>query len=191
MPRFRLSLSALVLSLAVHPAHAAEIVLERSAVEKLVAQALFKDQGRLDLARGVCAVYLDQPSVSVGDGRVRIRSHLRANVGFPVNGDCAGVVLASWTRVSGRPVAAGGSVRLEDIRIDEVDDPDTRAVLLQSGLASAFPRAVELDVRGAVQTLLNSASRRIDTTVDAFSFQDVSIAGDRLRMQFDFKLTGR
>ncbi len=172
-------------------ASAAEIVLERSAVEKLVTQALFKDQGRLTLARGACAVYLDQPSVALSEGRIRIRSHLRANVGFPVNGDCAGVVLASWTRMSGRPVPAGGSVRLEDLRIDDVDNPDTRSLLANSGLGKAFPQAVDIDVRGAVQNMFAQTGLPIDATVDAFSFQEVAVSGERLRMVFDFKLTGR
>jgi hypothetical protein len=173
-------------------ANAAEITLERSAVDKLVAQALFKDHGRLTLARGACGTYLDQPSVSLAGGRVQIRSHLKASVGFPVNGDCAGISLSSWTKVSGRPTSAGGSVRLEDIRIDEVDDPDTRAVLVNSGLASAFPRAFELDVRSAVQNMLSKGGDNpVQATVDAFSFEDVSVVGDTLHLQFDFKLTGR
>lgn len=180
----------LAVSCAQVPAQAAEIVLERSAVDKLVTQALFKDHGRLTLAGGACGSFLDRPSVSLGQGRIQIRTHLKAQVGVPVGDDCAGLSLSSWARVSGRPSSAAGSLRLEDIRIDEVDDPDTRAVLVNSGLASAFPRAVELDVRGAVQNMLARGDNPIQTTVDAFSFQDVSVVGDSLRMQFDFKLTG-
>jgi hypothetical protein len=172
-------------------AEAAEIVLERTGVEKLVVQAMFKDRGRLVLASGPCSSYLDQPSVALANGRIQIRSHLLARVGVVVNGDCAGLALKSWTKVSGRPVASGGTVRLEDIRIDEVDDPDTRAVLLNTGLVRAMPKAVTLDVQSAVQAMLTQSIDQIQATIETFVFQDVAVVGDRLSMKFDFKLVGR
>jgi hypothetical protein len=171
--------------------NAAEIVLEPTGVEMLVIQALFKDRGRLILARGPCTSYLDQPSVSLANGRVQIRSHLSALVGFVVNGDCAGVSLASWTTVSGRPAPAGGMVRLEDIRIDAVDDPDMRSILQNSGLAAALPRAVQLDVQSAVQSMLLQSVNQIQVAMEAFDFQEVSVIGAKLSMKFEFKLVGR
>ena len=62
---------AVALSFIVVDANSAEIVLERTGVEKLVVQALFKDQGRLVLARGPCTSYLEQPSVTLANGRIR------------------------------------------------------------------------------------------------------------------------
>ena len=171
--------------------HAAEIVLESTGVEKLVVQALFKERGRLVLARGPCSSYLDQPSVSLANGRVQIRSHLSALVGFVVNGDCAGISVTSWTTVSGRPAAAGGSVRLEDIRIDAVDNPDLRSILQNSGLAAAMPRAVQLNVQSAVQTMLLQSVNQIQATIEDFEFQEVAVNGTKLSMKFEFKLIGR
>jgi hypothetical protein len=37
------------------PAHGAEIVLEQSAVQKLVVESLFKDNGRYYIQRGACS----------------------------------------------------------------------------------------------------------------------------------------
>lgn len=60
--------------------HAAEIVLEHSAVDKLLTQTLFTNAGRHDLQRGVCHAYLENPSVELKDGRIRIRSHLTSRL---------------------------------------------------------------------------------------------------------------
>ena len=60
-------------------AQAAEIVLERSAVEKLVVQAMFSNAGRHELQRGACYAYLESPSVEL---KVIVR---RA----PVDGTCS------------------------------------------------------------------------------------------------------
>jgi hypothetical protein len=172
-------------------ANAAEIVLERTGVEKLVVQALFKDQGRLTLTTGPCASYLDDPSVTLVNGRIQIRSHLSARVGFVVNRDCAGFSLSSWTKMSGKPTAAGGVMRLDDIRIDDVDDPNTRTLLVNSGLSAALPRAVELNIQSAVQSMLMQSVNQIQTTVESFDFSEVSVLNDRLSMKFEFKLVGR
>jgi len=184
-------LMAVSLSALTFRVSAAEIVLEDTGVEKLVVQALFNDRGRLVLARGPCTSYLDQPSVALANGRIQIRSHLSALMGFVVNGDCAGVSLASWTTVSGRPVAAGGAVRMEDIRIDSVDEPDLRSILQNSGLAASLPRAVQLNVRSAVQTMLLQSVNQIQATMEEFEFQEVSVTGAKLSMRFEFKLVGR
>jgi len=184
-------LMAVSLSALTFRVSAAEIVLEATGVEKLVVQALFNDRGRLVLARGPCTSYLDQPSVALANGRIQIRSHLSALMGFVVNGDCAGVSLASWTTVSGRPVAAGGAVRMEDIRIDSVDEPDLRSILQNSGLAASLPRAVQLNVRSAVQTMLLQSVNQIQATMEEFEFQEVSVTGAKLSMRFEFKLVGR
>jgi len=173
-----------------HGARAAEIVLERSAVDKLVMQTLFNNGGRHDLVRGPCHAYLARPSVTLRDGRVRIRSHLTARVGV-VNGNaCVGIALATWTEVSGKPVPRGGTVVLGDIRVDKVDDPNLR-LLLESGLVPALPGVLELDVLKAVRGMLQDNAGQFETTVDPFTITAISAADDRLSVTFDFLLVAR
>ena len=128
-----------VLVTATASARAAEIVLEHSAVDKMLAQAMFKNAGRFDLKRGACYAYLENPTVELKDGRIWIRSHLSSRLGVESAGSCIGVGLASWTVVSGRPASRGGVVTLEDLHIDNVDDATTQMVL-ESGLLPALPR---------------------------------------------------
>lgn len=171
-------------------ASAAEIVLELSAVDKLVAQGLFSNAGRYDLAKGPCFAYLDRPSVTVQNGRVRIRSHLSARLGVVAGASCVGVAFASWTEVSGKPVPKGGSVVLADIRVDKVEDPNVR-LLLESGLVPALPRGVELDVLKSVRSMLQSNGGQFQATVDAFAIDSVTAADDKLSVKFDFLLVAR
>ena len=171
-------------------APAAEIVLELSAVDKLVAQGLFSNGGRHDLARGPCSAYLDRPSVTIANGRVRIRSHLTARLGVAAGTSCVGLALASWTEVSGKPVPKGGSVVLADIRIDKVDDPNLR-LLLESGLLPALPRVIEFDVLKSVRGMLQNNSGQVQASVDAFAIDSVTAADDRISIRFDFLLVAR
>lgn len=170
--------------------HAAEIVLEHSAVDKLLTQTLFTNAGRHDLQRGVCHAYLENPSVELKDGRIRIRSHLTARLGVEVAGSCVGVGFASWAVVSGRPASNGGTVKLEDLRIDSVEDPTVRLVL-ESGLLPALPRAIELDVLKAVRSMLQASGAQLQASVDAFQIESVLAGDDRLTVKFNFRLVAR
>jgi hypothetical protein len=169
---------------------AAEIVLEHSAVDKLIAQTMFTNHGRHDLVKGPCSAYLDRPSVVIEGGRIRIRSHLTARVGVVDGRSCVGLAIASWTVASGRPVARGGSVVLTDLRIDQVDDPNLR-LLVESGLLAALPRAIELDMRQAVRGMLQNNSGQFQAEVDTLVIDSVVAADDRLSIRFDFKLVAK
>ena len=164
--------------------------MERSAVDKLVSQTLFTNAGHYDLQGGACYAYLETPSVELKDGRIRIRSHLVSRLGVDVGGSCVGVNVASWTLVSGRPAANGGTVRLDELRIDAVDDPTVRLVL-ESGLLPSLPRAIELDVLTAVRSMLQGSGAQLQTTVDAFQIESVQAGDNRIAVHFNFRLVAR
>lgn len=171
-------------------APAAEIVLELAALDKLVAQALFTNAGRYDIARGPCFAYLEKPSVTIQNGRLRIRSHLASHLGVVAGASCVGMGFTSWTEVSGKPVSRGGSVVLADVRIDKVEDPNVR-LLLESGLVPALPRAFEFDVLKAVRSMLQGSGGQIQANVAAFNIDSVTAADDKLAVKFDFTLLAR
>ncbi len=171
-------------------AAAAEIILEHSAVDKLLAQTLFTNNGRYDLVKGPCSAYLDRPSVVIEGGRIRIRSHLTARVGVVDGRSCVGVAIASWTVASGKPVARGNLVVLTDLRIDQVDDPNLR-LFVESGLLAALPRAIEFDVRQAVRGMLQGNSGQFQAEVDTLVIDSVIAVDDRLSIRFDFRLVAK
>jgi len=185
----RAALMAVTLS-ASAAAQCAEIVLEQSAVQKLVVQSLFKDNGRFYIQRGACSAFLENPAVSLAGGRVVIRSHLSARLGMDFGDSCAGVDLASWATVSGAPSAQGTTVRLADIRIEDVGDANTRLVLA-SGLVPTLPAAFELDVLQAVRAMLQGANSQLQVDVQSLRIESVRIVDNRLSVRFDFKVAGR
>lgn len=168
----------------------AEIVLEQSAVQSLLIEGLFKEEGRLHLQKGACFAYLENPQVSLQNGRVIIRVHLNSKLGVPSGRDCLGVALASWATVSAAPIAQGHVVRLTEIRVDEVEDPNTRN-LLNLGLAPALPGAVEFDVKKAVEEMLKGSGSRMQGEVQALKIDAVKAGDNKLSISFDFKLVGR
>ncbi len=171
-------------------ARGAEIVLEQSAVQKLVAESLFRENGRYVLQRGACSAWLDHPAVTLAGGRVVIRAHLSARVGMDFGDSCAGVDLSSWATVSGAPSAQGTSVRLSDIRVEDVGDANTR-IVLDSGLAPTLPGALDLDVLKAVRSMLQGAGGQLQVDVQALNIESVRVADNKLSVRFDFRVAGR
>ncbi len=171
-------------------AHGAEIVLEQSAVQKLVVESLFRDNGRYVLQRGACSAWLDNPTVTLATGRVVIRAHLSARVGMDFGDSCAGVDLSSWATVSGAPSAQGTSVRLSDIRLEDVGDANTR-IVLNSGLAPTLPGALDLDVLKAVRAMLQGVGGQLQVDVQALNIEAVRVVDNRLSVRFDFRVVGR
>lgn len=177
--------------LIVPAASGAEIVLERSAVERLVRQSLFTDGGRYWLQRGACYAYLNNPSVSLAGGRVYLHAQLNALLGvLAPNGNCAGVPIASKVTLSGRPVQAGGVVRLAQLRLDDVGEASLRA-LLQSGLVPNLPGAVEIDVAGAVQRMLRQPNVPYTSELESLEISAIAAEDNRLEVAFDFRLRAK
>jgi hypothetical protein len=181
-------IAATVLSTAA--AHGAEIVLEQSAVQKLVVESLFKDNGRYYIQRGACSAYLEHPAVTLAGGRVVIRSHLNARLGMDFGDSCAGVDLVSWATLSGEPGAQGTTVRLANIRIEDVGDANTR-IVLNSGVVPTLPGAIDLDVLKAVRSMLQGAGGQLQVDVTALNIESVRVADNRLSVRFDFRVVGR
>jgi hypothetical protein len=179
-----------VVLLASLPVRGAEIVLERTAVDRLVRQQLFTDQGRYYLQRGACYAYLYDPVVSLASGRLVLDASLTSFMGVIVGTQCVGVPLNSKVTLSGKPVQQGGSVRLADLRIDNITDQATRN-LVQSVLLPRFPQAVEVDVAGAVRSMLKQPNIPYTSDLERLDITSVSAEGDRLGVTFDFKLTAK
>ena len=190
MPRMPLRwLWHIAIALLATQAHAAEIVLERSAVDKLVARALYKDNGRYYLQRGVCHAYFEHPQVTLGDGRIRIRTRLTARLGQPAGDVCVGQALSPWLTVSAEPAASGGVVRLQKLQIEKISDPKLQ-LMLDAGLGAALPGAVELDVLKAVRDMLSTVEGDLRGTVERLDIASVAVADNRLHIKFDFRLIG-
>jgi hypothetical protein len=172
------------------PARGAEIVLERTAVDRLVRQSLFTDQGRYYLQRGQCYAYLHDPVVSLAGGRVVLNANLTSYLGVMVGTQCVGVPLSSKVVLSGKPVQQGGIVRLADLSIDNISDQATRA-LVQQVVLPRFPQAVEIDVAAALRSMLKQPNIPYTSDLERLDISNISAEGDRLGVTFDFKLNAK
>ncbi len=186
-----LLLASLLLGVFGPPARGAEIVLERTAVDRLVQQALFNDKGRYFLQRGACYAYLEDPVVSLTGGRLILNANLQSFLGVLVNNQCVGVPLKSRVVVSGRPAQQpNGVVRLVDLSIDNISDPNTRG-FVQQVVLQRMPQALEIDVAAAVRSMLKQPNVPYTGDLERLDISAVSADQDRLGVTFEFKLLAK
>ena len=172
-----------------HRSRASELVLGRRAVQAIVASALFKDQGRWYLTKGACYVYLENPKISLANGRLVMNAHLSSRVGLEVGGSCVGTGLASDVQLSGKFVGSGSQLTLQDIKIDNVADDATRQVLdlLQSAAGSSLPRAVNVDLTQLLRPSIVPGTD-IKVSVTSVAIAEVAIEPQNVTVRFDAKL---
>jgi len=174
------------------PAAASELVITRDAVQALVLETVFSDQGKWYFAKGTCYAYLERPRIGLAAGRLVIDGHLSSRVGLDVGSSCVGTDFASDVKLSGRFVAAGSQITLNDIRIDSVKDDSTRQALelLQSAAGSSLPRAVDINLLQLLKpTIVPGTAIRVAVT--DLNITAVTTQPDRVTVDFEMKLNAR
>jgi hypothetical protein len=173
-------------------ATASELVIGREALQTVMVTSLFKDQGRWYLVKGKCFAYLERPNVALDGARVIINAHLSSRLGLTVGDACMGTELASDVRVSGKLVGSGTHIEIDDIRIDNVQDENTRKVidLLQSATGGSLPKSANIDL---LPLLKPTGVPGTDIKVSAtnLAIAKVTTLPDAVDVEFEVKLTAR
>ena len=172
-----------------HQAQASDLVIERSAVQAIVASTLFNDQGRWYLTKGKCYAYLENPKIRLATGRLVMNARLSSRVGLEVGESCLGTGLASEVELSGKFVGFGSQVTLQDIRIDNVKDDATRQALdlLQAAAGASLPRAVDIDLLQMLKPATVPGTT-IKVSVAAVQIAEVTTQPENVTVRFDIKL---
>jgi hypothetical protein len=170
-----------------------ELTIQNTAIEKILMNELFIDDGRYHLLpQTACQyAYVDSPAVTLSQGRVRIKVRVSAKVAMEAADQCLGsrsdVVQVA---ISAKPAFSGEKLVLTDIRVDEISNEGYR-VLLQQFLASAIPRAIAIDVRAGLQRILADRQSTYDVVVDRLSVTDLTAENNRLHATLTFGLTAK
>lgn len=190
-------LFAVVLSGSAGPVRAAgplsEITIQHTAIQKMLMEELFIDDGRYVLLPPTTCqyAYADSPVVTIARGRVHIRVRVSGKVSMEVGDQCLGARSdVVQVGISARPSFSDNRLVLTDIRVDEISNEGYR-VLLQQFLASAIPRAVAIDVREGLQRILSDRQSTYDVTVERLTVTQLTAEDNRLHANLSFALTAR
>jgi hypothetical protein len=172
------------------PASAAEMVIERSALQQALTEQLFTDQGRYWLLRGGCPAYLTDHQVQLVSGRLQIRAKLVGKLGVDLGNDCIGVDVNPVLTVSGLPVGQGSEIVLTKISIDRVEHE--MAEVIKPVLQRALPRAISFDLKPTIQQGLDEAKAQgWSLSLENFAFDQLIVLENAIVASMNLKLRAR
>lgn len=171
---------------------AGELVLEHTAIRKMLTAELFTEKGTYPLLReSECRfAYLDSPEVSIAGGRVRIKTRLTSRLAREVEGGCDRAQETLTITASGRPYFAGEILGVSDIRVDEVSREEYR-VLLQAFLSQVLPDALRINLREGLQRILSDARPAYQVEVGSLTVVKLVAENNRLQATLWFAVRAR
>ena len=172
---------------------ASELILEHSAIEKTLKRDVFNAKGgRYHLVDPTtCAYsYLETPQVSIGAGRLKIKSHFISQIASQVGAECVGTSDEFDITVSGRPVYRNDKLLMDDVRVDDATNPVWRP-LIEVFIKSAGPHVLEINLKEALQRMFKDASTPYDVIVEKILVSKLVAEENKIRATFDFVLQAR
>ncbi len=174
-------------------ATASELILEHTAIEKTLKRDVFNAKGgRYHLIDPTtCAYsYLESPQVSIGAGRLKIKSHFISQVASQVGGECIGTSDEFDITVSGRPVYRNDKLVMDDVKVDDATNL-AWLPLIEVFIKSVAPHVLEINLKEAIQRMFKDASTPYEVIIEKLVVSKLVAEENKIRATFDFVLQAR
>jgi hypothetical protein len=193
----RAQAAAIFLSLAgVVPSFAADIELRFDALERIIAEQVFTQDGR-KYVRGTPATrcqfaYLEKPRIGAENGLLRVSARFSGRTAFDLLGGCIGLGDSFDLTIVAVPVVKNGALGFKDVKVTATKDSyyirRVRAALIQS-----FARDVKIEVKDQARKILEQTREgaAYKAEMASFNLTGVQVTGDSLVLVIDFRLIVR
>jgi len=187
---------AVLLALAiVTAAPAVEIHIQFGALERMLAEQVFTQEGRR-YVRGAKTdkcnfAYLEKPQVHGEGGRLRIRAHFTGRAALNLIGQCVGMGDAFDAAITATPVYKAGAVGLQEVKVTSEGKTGyyIRKVCsaMESSLAHDFKYPLERDAQALLEN--PGAQPQYKREVRKFNVPEIRVSNDALVLAVDFEMT--
>jgi hypothetical protein len=194
----RAQAAAIFLSLtAVPTTFAAEIELRFDALERIISEQVFTQDGR-KYVRGTPATrcqfaYLEKPHIgadTLDNSRLlRVSARFSGRTAFDVFGGCIGLGDSFDLTIVAAPVVRNGAIGFKDVRVTTTKD-SYYIRRVRSALTGSFAKDVKIDVKDQARKILEQQREGASYKADMASFNltDARITPDSLVLVIDFRL---
>jgi len=194
MPRWPVALLAMVLACA-DSARAVELHLQFGALERLLSQQVFTQDGRR-YVRGSATTkcnfaYLEKPHVDGADGQLRIHARFTGRSALNMFGQCVGLGDAFDLTVTATPVYKDGNIALKNVAAVSDNKQGYYIRRVCDAMAGSLGRDFKYPIAPAAKGLLEDpgAQPGYPRELRDFKVTDISVSKDALVIAVDFELT--
>jgi hypothetical protein len=182
-------LAAVVLLLAAQSAGAVELQIEFRALERMLAEQVFTEEGRRyvkgNKTQHCNFAYLESPRIENDNGRLRIRAKFTGRTALNVLGQCVGLGDAFAVVLTARPVYQDGQLRLADVVAASDGKNGYYVRRVCAALSAGLPRDFRYPLADEARRLLEDPGKR---DLRAFRVPEIRVAADALVLVVDFQL---
>jgi hypothetical protein len=182
-----------LLFIAAVPCLAAEIELRFDALERIISEQVFTQDGR-KYVRGTPATkcqfaYLEKPRVGADNGLLRVSARFSGRTALDLFGGCIGLGDSFDLSIAATPVVRNGAMGFKDVKVSTTKDSyyirRVRAALTQS-----FSKDVKIEVKDQARKILEQTREGATYKAEMASFDltEVRVKPDALVLVVDFKL---
>jgi hypothetical protein len=193
----RFTIVALLLLATGTSARSAELELRYGAIERLIADQLFSQEGRL-YVRGnkttKCKfAYLESPKVGAIDGRLRVSARFSGRTALDMFGGCMGLGDSFEFTLIATPIVKSGALALKDVNVSTPRDSYYIRRVRQA-LTASFAHDFKVEMQDRARRLLEQTSAQTSATplyrqeLASFDLRDVRVQPDGLVLVMDFRL---
>jgi hypothetical protein len=179
--------------LAAVPSIAADIELRFDALERIISEQVFTQDGR-KYVRGTPATrcqfaYLEKPRIGADNGLLRVSARFSGRTALDLFGGCIGLGDSFDLSIAAAPVVRNGAMGFKDVKVTTTKDSyyirRVRAALTQS-----FAKDVKIEVKDQARKILEQTREGASYKAELASFEltEVRVTPDSLVLVVEFRL---
>ncbi len=186
---------ALACAVCAFSASAAEVRIAFPAVQKMMADQVFTQEGRKYVSgareQRCDYAYLENPSVGEWNGQLVIKARFSGRKALDVFGRCVGLGDAFDLTVAATPLVKRGVLVLADVKVDTGGKDSFYIRRVRSALATSLEKQFGLDIAGRARELLEQKdpAQGFRRELSGFEFRQVKVSRDAVILDLDFIVT--
>jgi hypothetical protein len=176
------------------PARAVELHLQFGALERMIAETVFTQEGRRyvyhDKSNKCSFAYLEKPQIQGADGRLRIRAKFTGRSALNVIGQCVGLGDAFVVVVTATPQYRDGNIVLQNVVAVSESKTGIYIRRVCGILGASLARDFKYPLAADAQRILQDSSGQPGYKRELRDFQvpAIRVTNDALVIQVDFAL---
>ncbi len=193
MIQVRARAAGIFLLFAAAPSFAAEIELRFDALERIISEQVFTQDGR-KYVRGTPATrcqfaYLEKPHVGADNGLLRVSARFSGRTALDLFGGCFGLGDSFDVTIAATPVVRNGAMGFKDVKVS-TNKESYYIRLVRSALTQSFAKDVKIEVKDQARKILEQTREGASYKAELASFDltQVHVNPDALVLVVDFRL---
>jgi hypothetical protein len=187
-----LRLALILLAAPAIPARSAELELRFTALERILAEQVFTQDGR-HYVRGNRSsrcqfAYLEKPHLDSDGARLRVAARFSGRSAIDVLGGCVGLGDSFDLVMTASPVVRAGAVALDDVKITTTRD-SYYIRRVRAALSRSISKELKIEIRDQARKILEQpGGGSLQAELAAFDLNEIRIKSDALVLVIEFRM---